>query len=132
MAKYFLALFSGTKGEQMDGKTFANIVQAELLNQGKSKGWFYEEIGLTPAAMWGWKNGATPKPETIKDAERVLGISFDHYEKSDKYDPESVELLDAVQNRHDIRLLIRSVLDLPPSSVYGYLSQIEKEKEKNH
>ena len=37
----------------MDGKTFANIVEAELLNQGMSKGAFYEAIGLTPAAMWG-------------------------------------------------------------------------------
>ena len=81
--------------------------------------------------MWGWKNGATPKPETVKAAEKVLGISFEHYEKSDKYDPESIELLDAIQSRQDIRLLIRSALELPPSSVYGYLSQIERDKEKN-
>ena len=113
----------------MDGKSFANIVEAELLNQGMSKGAFYEAIGLTPAAMWGWKNGATPKHETIKAAERVLGISFDHYEKSDKYDPETIELLDAIRNRQDIRLLVKSVLELPPSFVYGYLSQIEKKKE---
>ena len=115
----------------MDGKAFANIVEAELLNKGMSKGKFYEAIGLTPAAMWGWKNGATPKPETIKAAENVLGISFEHYEKSDKYDPETIELLDILRNRQDIRLLIKSVFELPPSSVYGLVSQIEKKKEES-
>lgn len=115
----------------MDGKTFANIVQAELLNQGMSKGAFYEAIGLTPAAMWGWKNGAQPKPETIAAAERVLGISFSHYEKSDKYDPETIEMLDILQSRPDICLLVRSVIELPPSSIYSLLSQVEKKKEES-
>ena len=114
----------------MDGKTFANIVEAELLNQGMSKGSFYEAIGLTPAAMWGWKNGATPKPETISAAERVLGISFSHYEKTDRYDAETIELLDILRSRPDIRILIKSAMELPPSGVYGLLSQIEKKKEE--
>ena len=113
----------------MDGKTFANIVEAELLNQGMSKGAFYEAIGLTPAAMWGWKNGATPKAETIAAAERVLGISFSQYEKSDKYDAETIELLDILRNRKDIRLLIMSACELPPSAIYGVLAQLERKKE---
>lgn len=115
----------------MDGKTFANIVEAELLNQGMSKGAFYEAIGLTPAAMWGWKNGATPKPETVAAAERVLGISFAHYEKEGRYDADTIELLDILRSRPDICILIKSLIDLPPSCVYGLLSQAEKKKEES-
>ena len=105
----------------MDGQTFANIIEAELAKQKIAKGAFYEAIGVTAAAMWGWKNGAVPKPTTVKSVEDFLGINFAEYETS--------EIRETL--RDDLRILLRSAEDLPPSSVYALISQIEKEKEKN-
>ena len=45
----------------MDGKTFADIIEAELYKRKISKGEFYDAVGITAAALWGWKRGATPK-----------------------------------------------------------------------
>ena len=54
--------------------------------------------------------------------EEVLGINFDDYEREDKLD----------SLREDLRILLRSAKDLPPSSVYELIAQIEKEKENAH
>ena len=103
----------------MDGKTFAAIIERELIDRGISKGEFYAQVGITAAALWGWKNGAMPKDSTIAAIEKYLNISFADYEKSDPR-----ETL-----RDDLRVLLNSASDLPPSSVYALISQIEKMKE---
>ena len=105
----------------MDGKVFAAIIEKELKRQDISKGDFYSAIGVTSAAMWGWKNnGATPKRDTVAAAEKYLGINFADYEKSDPRE----------ELRDDLRILLNSASDLPPSSVYALISQIEKMKEE--
>ena len=103
----------------MDGKLFAQIISEELIKKEIPKGKFYNDIGVTSAAMWGWRNGATPKPETVKAVEKYLGISFSDFEKSDPRE----ELRDVD------RILLNSVADLPPSSVYALIAQVEKMKE---
>ena len=104
----------------MNGNDFAAFIESELTRQKISKGEFYSATGLTAAAMWGWKkNGATPKKETIDKVEKYLGVSFSNVEKSD-----TRETL-----RDDLRVLLNSASDLPPSSVYALISQIEKMKE---
>ena len=105
----------------MDGKTFAAIIERELLDKGISKGTFYDAVGITAAAMWGWKNGSTPKDSTVVAIEKYLNISFADYEKSEQLE----------ELRDDLRILLRSAKDLPPSSVYSLIAQIEKEKEKS-
>lgn len=104
----------------MKGEIFAAIIEKELKRQGISKGDFYSAIGVTSAAMWGWKNnGAVPKKDTVAAAEKFLGINFADYEQEDPR--ESL--------RDDLRILLNSASDLPPSSVYALISQIEKMKE---
>lgn len=103
----------------MDGKVFAQIITEELANKGIPKGEFYAAVGVTSAAMWGWRNGAMPKRETIAAVEKYLGINFSDYEKSDPRE----------ELRDDLRILLHSASDLPPSSVYALISQIEKIKE---
>lgn len=103
----------------MDGKTFAAIIERELIDRGISKGEFYAQVGITAAALWGWKNGAMPKDSTIEAIEKYLNISFADYEKSDQLE----------ELRSDLRILLNSARDLPPSSVYALIAQIEKEKE---
>lgn len=104
----------------MNGNDFAAFIENELTRQNISKGEFYSATGLTAAAMWGWKkNGATPKKETIEKVEKYLGVSFSNVEKCDPRE----------DLRDDLRILLNSASDLPPSSVYALISQIEKMKE---
>lgn len=106
----------------MEGKVFAQIINDQLEQRGIPKGEFYAAIGVTSAAMWGWrKNNATPKKETIAAVEKYLGISFADYEKSDPRE----------ELRDDLRILLHSARELPPSSVYALISQIEKLKEES-
>ena len=94
----------------MNGNDFAAFIESE----------FYSATGLTAAAMWGWKkNGAIPKKETIEKVEKYLGISFSNYEKCDPRE----------EMRDVDRILLNSVADLPPSSVYALIAQVEKMKE---
>ncbi len=103
----------------MDGKTFADIIEEELYKRKISKGEFYDSVGITAAAMWGWKRGATPKDSTIQAIEKYFGIDLSDYEKSDVRE----------DLRDDLRILLNSARDLPPSSVYTLVAQIEKMKE---
>ena len=103
----------------MDGKTLATIVETELVKRGISKGEFYESVGITAAALWGWKRGSIPKESTIKAIEKYLEIDLSDAEKSEQLE----------ELRSDLRILLNSAKDLPPSSVYALIAQIEKEKE---
>lgn len=104
----------------MDGKLFAQIISEQLAEQGISKGEFYNAIGVTSAAMWGWRNNnATPKKETVLAAGKFLGVNFDDYEK-----PDPREGL-----RDDLKVLLKSAEDLPPSSVYELIAEIHRRKE---
>lgn len=103
----------------MDGTTFAKIIEGELEKQKISKGDFYEAVGVSATALYGWKRGAMPKRETIAAVEKFLGISFADYEKSDPREG----------LREDLRILLHSASDLPPSSVYELIAEIHKRKE---
>lgn len=76
-------------------------------------------IGVQSSTMTGWRNGSTPTPRRIAAIEKCLGISFADYEKSDPRD----------ELREDLRILLHSASDLPPSSVYELIAEIHKRKE---
>ena len=103
----------------MDGQTLTQIVDRILAERGISRLELCDAIGISSAAYTGWKKGSQPRDDKILAIEKYLGISFDDYEKSDPR-----EAL-----RDDLRVLLRSASDLPPSSVYALISQIEKMKE---
>jgi predicted transcriptional regulator len=109
----------------MSGVDFARKIDRVLAERGISKGEFYAAVGISATAMYGWKNGATPKPETVDAIEKYLGISFSDYEKSN----ESDELREMLRDRQDLRILLHSAKDVPASSVYALIAQIEKMKE---
>jgi len=106
----------------MDGKTLTQIVDRVLAERGISRLELCEAIGITSAAYTGWKKGSQPREDKIVAIENFLGISFAEYEKD--YAAETL--------REDLRILLRSAKDLPPSSVYQLIAQIEKEKENAH
>lgn len=103
----------------MDGKTLTQIVDKVLVEKGMSRTELCEAIGITSAAYSGWKKGSTPRDDKIIAIEKYLGISFSDYEKCDPRE----------DLRDDLRILLHSASDLPPSSVYALVSQIEKMKE---
>ena len=103
----------------VDGKVFAKLIESALAEKGIKKGDFYDAVGISATAMYGWKNGAVPKKETVEAVEKYLDLELFPYEKSDPRE----------DLRDDLRILLNSASDLPPSSVYALISQIEKMKE---
>ena len=102
----------------MSGIDFAKMIESVLAEKQISKGEFYDATGISATAMYGWKRGAEPKLETIRTVEQYLGVRFSDYED----DPRE-------ELRSDLRILLHSARDLPPSSVYALISKIEKMKE---
>ena len=103
----------------MDGQTLTQIVDRVLAERGISRLELCDAIGISSAAYTGWKKGSQPREDKILAIEKYLNIDLSQYEKSDPR--ESL--------RDDLRVLLRSASDLPPSSVYALISQIEKMKE---
>ena len=103
----------------MDGKDIVKIIDARLVELGMTQKEFCSKIGVQSSAMSAWRKGSMPNPQRIAAIEKCLGISLENYEKSDPHD----------ELRDDLRILLNSASDLPPSSVYALISQIEKMKE---
>ena len=112
----------------MDGKLFAKLIEQALAEKEIKKGDFYEAVGITATAMYGWKNGAVPKKETVEAVENYLGLELFPYERAEPKN-ETDELREMLRDRQDLRVLLHSAKDVPPSSVYALISQIEKMKE---
>ena len=109
----------------MDGRQLAKIIDEELFKRGMTQKEFCEAIGIQSSAMSAWRKGSMPRPERIAQIEKCLGISFSDYEKSDETD----ELREMLRDRQDLRILLHSAKDVPASSIYALISQIEKLKE---
>ena len=104
----------------MDGKQIMKIVDARLTELDMNQKELAARMGIQSSAISAWRKGDTkPRPDKIIKMEEILGVSFDDYEKDDE-----LESL-----REDLRILLRSAKDLPPSSVYELIAQIEKGKE---
>lgn len=103
----------------MDGKTLTRIVDQILAERGISRLELCNAIGISSASYTGWKKGSQPREDKVIAIEKFLGVKLTDYEKS-----ETLETL-----RDDLRILLRSAKDLPASSVYALISQIEKMKE---
>ncbi|MBQ2190633.1 MAG: helix-turn-helix transcriptional regulator [Paludibacteraceae bacterium] len=104
----------------MDGKTVVRIVETILAERRISRGDFYAQSGISSATFSQWRTGQyDPSQDKIAQIEKCLGVTLADYEKSDPR-----ETL-----RDDLRVLLNSASDLPPSSVYALISQIEKMKE---
>lgn len=103
----------------MDGITLTRIVDRILAERGISRLELCNAIGITSASYSGWKKGSQPREDKLLAIEKFLGIDLSDYEKSDIRE----------ELRDDLRILLNSASDLPPSSVYALISQIEKMKE---
>lgn len=109
----------------MDGPTLVRIVNSECQKRGMSKAEFYKEIGISSASFTGWKQGSVPSRKYVEAIERLFGIDLSEYDAPNETD----ELREVLRERQDLRILLKSAKDAPPSSVYALISQIEKIKE---
>ena len=104
----------------MDSKQMMRIVDARLTELGMSQKDLAAQMGIQSSAITAWRKGdSKPRPDKIFKMEEILGVNFDDYEKNDELD----------SLREDLRILLRSARDLPPSSVYELIAKIEKDKE---
>lgn len=103
----------------MNGIEFAKWVEQELSRKGISKGEFYEAVGISATALYGWKRGAEPSRKTVATIEKYLESEYLDAEMSDPRE----------ELREDLRVLLNSARDLPPSSVYELIAEIHKRKE---
>ena len=106
----------------MDGKTLTQIVDRILAERGITRLELCDAIGISSASYTGWKKGSQPREDKILAIEKYLNISFADYEKCEQLE----------ELREDLRVLLRSAKDLPPSSVYQFVAMMEKEKENAH
>ena len=113
----------------MDGKDIARIIDSELASRGIPKSEFYEKSGVSSATLSQWRTGKyDPTQDKLAKVEMCLGISFSDYEKSDM-DDETAVLLQSIRERQDLRVLLSSAKDVPPSSIYELIAQLERQKE---
>lgn len=112
----------------MTGQELVKIVETELSKRGISKANFYKDSGISSATFSQWRTGVyDPSSEMIKRVEHTLNISTTNYDTKDETD----ELREMLRDRQDLRVLLHSAKDVPPSSVYMLIAQLEKEKESD-
>ena len=112
----------------MDGRTLTRIVSEILEERGISVEDLCKAIGISQSAYSQWKYGRTPKPERITAIENYLGVKLSDYEEPEEPD-EITRLREILRSRSDLRTLLSSASDMPPSSVYKLISDIERGKE---
>jgi len=118
----------------MDGNELVRIIERELANRGISKAKFYEDCGISSAVFSNWrKNLNTPSEKNISVISQYLGLQID---KDNVFipiqqDDETIALREMLRDRQDLRILLNSAKDVPVSSVYALIAQIEKMKEDN-
>ncbi len=118
----------------MDGKEIVKRIETELFLKDISKGEFYKSCGLNSTTMSNWRNGTfNPSPAKLQIVANYLGIDYEDLvsdnEPQNGMDEETAELLEMLKDRQDLRILLRSGRDVPPSSVYELVSRLEKMKE---
>lgn len=112
----------------MKGETLAAILEKELKKRGISKKEFCQAIGVSQATFSHWANGSVPSPKRLADIEAYLGIILPKEDEEPPID-EATQLRELLRDRQDLRVLLHSAKDVPPSSVYTLLAQLEKMKE---
>ena len=112
----------------MNGIDMVKVIDEELRRRGMTQYEFCRAIGIQSSAMSAWRKGSTPKADRIAQIEKYLGISFADYEQPEA-DDETSFLLNQLRDRQDLRVLLNSAKDVPPSSVYQLISRLEKLKE---
>lgn len=116
----------------MDGRFVVRLVERVLAERGISKAEFYETSGISSATFSQWRTGQfEPSPANLKKIQDCLGIHFveGHDATVERVKTPEEELLESIRNRPDLSVLLRSAMDVPPSSVYELVSKLEKMKE---
>jgi transcriptional regulator with XRE-family HTH domain len=121
----------------MDGRAVVKMVESALARKDMTKGEFYQKTGISSATFSQWRTGQyEPSAANLRKIEEVLGLRFSPGldsivldETAVKMDSETAKLLEQIRSRQDLRVLLRSAKDVPPSSVYELVSKLEKMKE---
>lgn len=114
----------------MNGKDLVAIIERELISRGISKSEFYKECKISSATLSNWRNGIfQPTAKNIQMISDYFGIQIAEQESTAE-DEETIALREMLRDRQDLRILLNSAKDVPVSSVYALIAQIEKIKEE--
>lgn len=118
----------------MDGNQLVRMIEKTLAEKGISKAQFYEDTGISSAVFSNWRKGINvPSEKNIYVVSKYLGIPIDT-DNPFNIEPqtdETIALRELIRDRQDLRILLNSAKDVPASSVYTLIAQIEKMKEDN-
>ena len=118
----------------MDGYELVRVIERELANKGISKTKFYEDCGISSAVFSNWrKNINAPSDKNLAVISEYLGLQVgkDSVFIPVQQDDDTLALREMLRDRQDLRILLNSANDMPVSSVYSLIAQIEKMKEEN-
>lgn len=114
----------------MNGKDLVAIIERELISRGISKSEFYKECKISSATLSNWRNNIfQPTAKNIQMISDYFGIQIADSDSAE--DDETTALREMLRDRQDLRILLNSAKDVPVSSVYALIAQIEKMKEDN-
>ena len=116
----------------MDGKELVRIIETTLAEKGITKAKFYEDTGISSAVFSNWRKGINiPSEKNLYTVSRYLGLPIaDGNAFAPVEDDETIALRELLRDRQDLRILLNSANDMPVSSVYSLIAQIEKMKEE--
>ena len=114
----------------MKGSDLVRIVEHQLALKGTPKGEFYKACNITSSTFSNWRNNTnTPTERNIQIISQYLGIEIN--DEGIPQTDETTALRELIRDRQDLRILLNSAKDVPASSVYTLIAQIEKMKEDN-
>lgn len=118
----------------MDGKQFVRVIEKALVEKGISKAQFYEDTGISSAVFSNWRKEINvPSEKNVYVVSKYLGLPLndDNPFAVEPQNDETTALRELIRDRQDLRILLNSAKDVPASSVYTLIAQIEKMKEDN-
>ena len=116
---------------EMKGSDLVRLVEHQLALKGIPKGDFYKACNITSSTFSNWRNNTnTPTEWNVQRISQYLDIDIDEATVPRAND-ETTALRELIRDRQDLRVLLNSAKDVPASSVYALIAQIEKMKEDN-
>ena len=113
----------------MTGQELTRIIDDELRERGMTQKEFCAKLGIGSSAYSAWRKGSMPSVKRLKEIEAFLGLEFPAEATQTAVDPEIMFLLETLEQRQDLRILLHSARNVPPSSIYELISKLEKQRE---
>lgn len=106
-------------------------IEDELTKQGKTKGQFYEESGISSSSFSQWNKGSRKlSMSSVSKIASYLGVSLDYLINGvAEQEDDSMGIREALRNDPQMRMLFHAAKDVPPSAILEAAAMLMKYKE---